>query len=500
MRTHRGSSRPLGDAPCAQIRASPAHNSRRKVVGNGVDPAPVHGLNLILPLRQLTALSFELIVIILLVAANGVLSMTETAVVSSKRARMEERAAKGDRRAARALVLLEHPRRFLSLVQFWLTLSGMIAGVLGGVRLAGRMNEWLLYIWSDLPALARHSHAVALIVVTVALTSFMLVFGELVPKRIGLAYPERVASLLAGVMRALAWLAAPFLRILELAAEGILSLLRFRPPQDSAGVSNAEVRALIEQGLNAGSFNQAEQEMVTGVLELDELPVTELMTPRPKIVFLNLDDSDEYNWRKIVTSGHSQFPVYQSTRDHVIGIVTVKAIWANSAFGLPSSLRNVVEPALTIPNTLKAIHLLERFKSTGKHVAIVLDEFGVVEGLITLLDVLTAIVGELPEPGHRSQPQVRKREDGSWLIDGTLPHSEFKSLLAISSLHGEAGAGFQTVAGFVMKQFGRVPTAGDYFQFESWRIEVVDMDRHRIDKILVSRVAPRKTGADTAAE
>ena len=426
--------------------------------------------------------------------------MTETAVVSSRKARLQEKAAKGDRRASRALLLLEHPQRFLSLVQFWLTLSGMIAGVLGGVKLAGRMNAWLQYIWNDLPALARHSQAVALVVVTVALTSFMLVFGELVPKRIGLAYPERVAALLAGVMRALAWLAAPFLRILELTTDGILSLARFRPPKDSTAVSNAEVRALIEQGLHAGSFNQAEQEMVTGVLELDELPVTELMTPRPKIVFLNLDDSDEFNWRKIVTSGHSQFPVYQSTRDHVIGIVSVKAIWANSAFGLPSSLRNVVEPALTVPNTLKAIHLLERFKSTGKHVAIVLDEFGVVEGLITLLDVLTAIVGDLPEPGHRSQPQVKRRDDGSWLVDGTLPHSEFKSLLALSTLPGEAAASFQTVAGFFMKQFGRVPTAGDYFDLESWRIEVVDMDRHRIDKVLVSRLSSRKTGADITKE
>jgi len=443
------------------------------------------------PDQALAALSFALIVIILLVAANGILSMTETAVVSSRKVRLQEKAAKGDRRAARALVLLEHPRRFLSLVQFWLTLSGMIAGVVGGVHLAGRMNAWLLYVWSDLPALARHSQAVAFLVVTVGLTSFMLVFGELVPKRIGLAYPERVAALLAGFMRALAWLAGPFLRILELATDGVLSLLRFRPPQDSAGVSNAEVRALIEQGLHAGSFNEAEQDMVTGVLELDELPVTELMTPRPKIVFLNLDDSDELNWRKIVTSGHSQFPVCQSTRDHVIGVVSVKAIWANSAFGLSTSLRNVVEPALTIPNTLKAIHLLERFKTSGKHVAIVLDEFGIVEGLVTLLDVLTAIVGDIPEPGHRNQPQIRRREDGSWLVDGTLPYSELKSLLGAGSQAGDAGAGFQTVAGYYMKRFGRVPSAGDYFDSDGWRLEVVDMDRQRIDKLLVLR-SPQK--------
>lgn len=448
------------------------------------------------PLLVASILPIELIVICLLVVANGFLSMTETAVVSSRKVRLEEKAAKGDANARRALVLLEQPQRFLSLVQFWLTLSGMIAGVLGGARLAPPLSAWLVAWWENLPALARYAHTLAFVLVTLGLTSFMLLFGELVPKRIGLAYPERVAALLAGPMRALAWLAAPFLRIFEMATDAFLTLIRFRPPQNAPEVSNAEVRALIEQGLHAGSFNQAEHEMVAGVLELDELPVTELMTPRPKIVFLNLDDPDELNWRKIVASGHSQFPVYQSSRDHVVGLVTVKAIWANSAFGVPPSLRSVVEPALTVPNTLKAIQLLEQFKKSGKHVAVVLDEFGVVEGLITLLDVLTAIVGDLPEPGRRNQPQARRREDGSWLIDGTLPYSEFKSLLSLPRLPGENSAAFLTVAGFFMKQFGRVPAAGDFFELDCWRFEVADMDRQRIDKVLVSPLRAKETARE----
>lgn len=433
----------------------------------------------------------ELLIICLLVIANGFLSMTETAVVSSRKVRLEERAAKGDANARRALGLLEHPQHFLSLVQFWLTLSGMIAGVLGGARLAPPLGAWLAAWWENLPVLARHAHTLAFALVTLGLTFFMLLFGELVPKRIGRARPERVAALLAGPMRALAWLAAPFLRNLEIATDAFLALIRFRPPQNAPEVSNAEVRALIEQGLHAGSFNQAEHEMVSGVLELDELPVTELMTPRPKIVFLNLDDPDELNWRKIVVSGHSQFPVHQGSRDHVAGLVTVKAIWANSAFGVPPSLRSVVEPALTVPNTLKAFQLLEQFKKTGKRIAVVLDEFGVVEGLITLLDVLSAIVGDLPEPGHRHQPQAHRRDDGSWLIDGTLPCSDFKSLLSLPRLPGENNATFLTVAGFFMKQFGRVPIAGDFFDLGTWRFEVVDMDRQRIDKVLVSP-RPRK--------
>lgn len=441
----------------------------------------------------------ELTIILLLVVANGFLSMAETAVVSSRKARLEENAAKGDVQAKKAVALMDQPQRFLSLVQFWLTLSGMIAGVLGGARFGAALSAGLQEWWKDFPVLAQQSQLVAFGLVTVGLTAFMLLFGELIPKRIGLAYPERIASLLAGSMRALAWLAAPFLRILELATDGFLSLIRFQPPSTAPEVSNAEVRALIEKGLHSGSFNQAEQRMVTGVLELDELPVTALMTPRPKIVFLNLDDADEVNWRKVVNSGHSQFPVYQTTRDHVIGIVAVKAIWANSAFGISTSLRNVITPPLTVPNTLTAIQLLEQFKKTGKHVAVVLDEFGVVEGLVTLLDVLTAIVGDLPEPGHRNHPEARRREDGSWLVDATLPNAELKSLLSLSHLPGESSSSFQTAAGFIMTRFGRVPKEGDFFEYAGWRFEVIDMDRQRIDKLLLSPVAPAAGKLERAA-
>lgn len=440
---------------------------------------------------------WELLIILLLVIANGLLSMAETAVVSSRKPRLEKKATAGDRAAKRALDLMDQPQRFLSLVQFWLTLSGMIAGVLGGARFSGGLTSWLEQWWRDFPWLAQQSQIIAFAAVTLGLTFFMLLFGELIPKRIGLAYPERVSSLLAGTMEALAWLAAPFLRILDSATHAFLTLIRFRPSEHAPEVGNAEVRALIERGLHAGSFNRAEQRMVTGVLELDELPVTALMTPRPKIVFLNLDDPDEINWRKVVSSGHSQFPVYQTNRDHVVGIVAVKAIWANSAFGIPTSLRSVITPALTVPSTLTAIQLLEQFKKTGKHLAIVLDEFGVVEGLVTLLDVLTAIVGELPEPGHRNHPEARRREDGSWLIDATLPIAELKTLLSLEHLPGENSGSYQTAAGFVLTRCGRVPKEGDSFDHASWRFQVVDMDGHRIDKLLLVR-SPETSGADSS--
>lgn len=441
----------------------------------------------------MTGLPIEIFLICLLVVANGVLAMAETAVVSARKAQLRRRAETGNPAAQQALALAANPARFLALVEFWLTLSSMIAGVLGGTRIAGPLGERLAQVaW-----LAPFAEAVAFVIVTVGLTAFILLFGELVPKRIGLAYPERVAGLLAGTMRLLAWLAAPFLRIFEVATEGILRLINVRPTPAESAVSEDEVRALIEQGLHAGVFQRAEQRMVEGVLTLDRRPVTSLMTPRPKIVYLDLDDPEEANWRKIVTSGHSYFPVFQRNRDHVIGMVSVKAIWANSAIGLPATLKNLVFTPLSVPETLNAAQLLEQFRRTGKHIALVTDEFGAVQGLVTLIDVLEAIVGDLPDRGpHQAPAEVRRREDGSWLIDATLPIAELKTLLALkSNLPREGDADYKTLGGFVLTYFGRIPVAGDWFEWGGWRFEVVDMDRHRIDKVMISRVTPPPTPA-----
>ena len=442
------------------------------------------------------SLPVEILIVCLLVLANGLLAMAETAVVSARKARLRELAAKNDTGAAKALELAEHPTRFLALVQFWLTLSGMIAGVLGGAKLAGQLTAEL----AQVEVLAPYAGALSFVIITVGLSAFMLLFGELVPKRIGRAHPEKVAALLAGSMRGLAWLAAPFLRLLELATDGMTRLIRLRARPASETVGDDEVRALIEQGLHAGVFQRAEQQMVEGVLALDQLPVTALMTPRPKIVFLNLDDPEETNWRKIVTSGHSYFPVYQNNRDQIVGMVPVKALWAHSAIGLPTTLKNLLLPPLIVSDKLTAIQLLESFKKSGKHIAIITDEFGAVQGLVTLIDVLEAIVGDLPSPGQRNQPEAKKRDDGSWLIDATLATSELKTLLGLTiELPHEDAAEFQTLGGFVVTHFGRIPAAGDHFDWSGWRFEVVDMDRRRVDKVLVSKTPPAAAPAEQAS-
>ena len=430
------------------------------------------------------SLPFELLILALLVLANGLCAMAETAVISARKSKLKKLAAKGNVGAAQALALAEQPTRFLALVEFWLTLSSMIAGVLAGARLVDPVETRLRASF----ALDVSAHVLALGIVTVGLTSLMLLFGELVPKRIGLAQPEKVASALAGAMRGLAWLAAPLLRIFELATEALVKISGVKPRSAAETVGDDEVRALIEQGLHAGVFQRAEQQMVEGVLTLDQRLVTTLMTPRPKIVFLNLDDPEEVNWRKIVTSGHSYFPVYQGHRDQIVGMVAVKALWAHSAIGLPTSLKNLLLPPLLVPEKMAASQLLEQFKKTGKHIAVVTDEFGAVQGLVTLIDVMEAIVGDLPEKGDRAQPEAKKREDGSWLIDATLPTAELKTLLGIdAALPNEASAEFQTLGGFVVTQFGRIPAAGDRFDWGGWRFEVVDMDRRRVDKVLVGK-------------
>jgi magnesium and cobalt exporter, CNNM family len=434
------------------------------------------------------SLPTELSILVLLVLTNGFFTMAETAVVSARKIKLRQLASKGGAGAIRAAALVEHPSRFLALVQFWLTLATLIAGVIGGLGLAGQVAARLARV----PQLAPEAWTLSIVLVILGLAIFLVLFGELVPKRIGLAHPEKAAVMLAGIMRVPTILAAPLLTGLEAATDAIVRLIRLRPRSAAESVSDDEVRALVEQGLHAGVFQRAEKEMVEGVLALDQLRVTALMTPRPKIVFLNLDDPEETNWRKIVTSGHSYFPVFQHDRDQIVGMVAVKALWAHSAIGLPTTLKNLLVPPVVVPETMMASQLLEKFKKEGKHIAVVKDEFGAVQGLVTLIDVFEAIVGDLPEQGRPGQPQAKAQDDGSWLVDASLPTSQLKTVLGIDiALPQELEAEYQTLGGFVVTQFGRIPAVGDAYEWEGWRFEVNAMDRNRVEKVRIARVAPK---------
>ena len=464
--------------------------------GGGANPiaSPPGAKDAPLATSMLTALP-QLLLLLLLLLANGFFSMSETAIISSRKSRLRELAKNGDRRAARVLAVADEPTRFLSTVQVGITLIGTLAGAVGGATLAGQL---FIHIEKITP-LAPYATSISLGIVVVGLTIASVVIGELVPKRIALSNPEVIARRVAGPVDVFSRTFHPFVHLLTWMTERILQLFGIGKTA-AQPVSEGEINDLVQQGLRSGVFNTTETEMVAGVLELDQLPVTAIMTPRPKMVFLNLEDPEEINWRKIVTSGHSRFPVYQTNRDQVVGVVTVKAIWANSAFGVASTLRDVMVPPLVVPETMTVIHLIEQFRKSGQHLALIADEFGTLQGLVTMIDVMEAIAGDMPERGRRAAPEARKRDDGSWLIDATLALDGFKELLALEGpLPHEDEAEFKTAGGFVMTYFGRIPRAGDHFNHAGWRFEVVDMDRHRIDKLLVARL-PEPSAADESTD
>jgi putative hemolysin len=431
--------------------------------------------------------AYELVILGSLILANGLMTAAETAFVSAKKVKLLRMSESGSEGAGAALEIAEHPGRFLGLVQFWLTLTCVVAGVALVSSAAEGFASW----FSHWPAFAPWAETLGLVLGTLIISATMLLFGELLPKRIVLANPERAAAILGPTMRMVSKAVSPCSALLGLASEAIATALGFKARPVSETVGDDDVRALVERGLHAGVFKRAKKEMVEGVLSLDKLLVTTIMTPRTKIVFLNIDDNEEANWRKIVTSGHSHFPVYQKNRDQVVGMVSVKSLWANSAIGLPTALKNLLVPPLIAPETLTAIQLLEQFKKTGRHTAVVSDEFGAVQGLVTLIDVFEAIVGDLPEPGQRNQSRAKRREDGSWVVDATLPISEFKSLIGMKdALPNESEAEYRTAGGFVVTQFGRIPDVGDRFEWMGWRFEVAEMDRRRVDSIIVTGTAP----------
>ncbi len=429
-----------------------------------------------------------LLILGLLIVANGVLTAAETALVSARKAKLSQMAESGSLGAGAALAIAENPGRFLALVQFWLTVSTVIAAVVVVASAADRFSS----LFARWPAFAPWAASIGMIAATLGLSTFMLVFGELLPKRIALAGPERAAVILAPAMRAVVRVIGPFSASLGAATDALALAMGFKPRPISETVGDEDVRALVERGLDAGVFKRAKKEMVEGVLSLDNLPVTAIMTPRTKIVFLNIDDNEETNWRKIVTSGHSYFPVYQKNRDQVVGMVSVKALWAHSAIGLPTTLKNLLVPPLIAQESMTATQLLEQFKKTGRHTAMVSDEFGAIQGLVTLIDVFEAIVGDLPEPGRRSPDGARRLDDGSWIVDAALPIADFKAVLDISTvLPNETEAEYRTAGGFAVTQFGRIPAKGDRFEWDGWRFEVAEMDRRRVDKLIVSRPGPQ---------
>jgi putative hemolysin len=424
----------------------------------------------------------EILIIFFLIVLNGVFAMSEIAVVSSRKPRLQQWTDEGDKRAEAALALANDPGHFLSTIQVGITLIGILAGAVG----ARTLSEPLSASIAQVEAFAPYSEAIALAIIVAIITYVSLIIGELVPKRIALNHPESIASFIAKPMNWLAASASPLVKFLSVSTDFVLRLLGIRPSQEPP-VTEEEIKVLLEQGTEAGVFEREEQELVRNIFRLDAQRVSSVMHPRLDIFYLDVEDSFEENQRKIIESAYSRFPVCKGGIDQVLGIVQSKELLAKCLSGKPIDLMQNMRPPLYVPDSISTMQLLQMFKQTRIHLALVVDEYGDLQGLVTLNDVMEAIVGDIPTTELAADEEAVQRADGSWLLDGMLSIDKFKTLFDIETMPEEEAHNYNTVGGFVMMQLGRVPKPADHFDWEDLRFEIMDMDRNRIDKVLVAR-------------
>ena len=422
----------------------------------------------------------HLLILLLLILLNGFFALSELAVVSSRRARLQQYAEEGRQGAAAAIKLSDDPTGFLSTVQVGITLIAILSGAYGEAAFATPLAEVL----EAMSFIGSKASTVSSAIVIVSITMFSLTIGELVPKRLALRNPERLACIVAPLMRLLSRVALPIIWLLRQITE--LALRLFAPPAaEDPRVTEEEVKTLIAEGTEAGVFAPAEKEMLEGVLRIADRTVRSIMVPRPDVVWLDLDETLEEAYEIIAQSGHSRFPVARDDVDNVIGIVHAKDLLELSCKGKVIDLKNVARDPIYIHESIPILKLLESFRASAVHMAVVLDEHGTVQGIVTPTDILVAIAGDLPEGEGEDEPSAVMRDDGSWLLDGQMPVYEVERTLAAKGLsaHDEE---YTTLAGFVLSQLGHIPVPGEHFNWQRWRFEVVDLDGRRIDKVLVA--------------
>jgi putative hemolysin len=428
----------------------------------------------------------EILVLLSMILLNGYFAMAELAVVSARPARLEAQARRKDSRGARlALALARDTARVLSTVQIGITLVGISAGAFGAARLAEPLADLL----AQVPALARFSAELAYSLVVVAITYLSLIIGELVPKHLALRAPERVAALVAPTIDLLARISAPVVWLLDRSSRFVLRLLG-SATQPAEAVTEEEVRMLIAEGTRTGVFQRQEEEMIGRVLRLADRPVRAIMTPRVELVWFDVDDEPAKINRIIQESGHSRFLVAKGSLDDVLGVVHVRRLLEACLARQPLDLRTAVRPVLVVHDSMPVIRALEALRQGRVSIALVVDEYGGVEGVVTVEDVLEAVVGDMPEGRLNEEPAIVEREDGSLLMDGMLAVDEVKLALGFDRLPDEGS--YHTLAGFILAQLGRVPRESDAVAYGGWCFEVVDMDGRRIDKVLVRRVSARE--------
>jgi putative hemolysin len=422
----------------------------------------------------------EIAVIFILILLNGVFSMSEIALVSSRKSRLEAQAKKGDTKALAALHLANSPNRFLSTVQIGITLIGILTGVFSGANITEDIQAFV----AGSQLLRPYSNAIAVSIVVICITYFSLVLGELVPKRIGLSNPEGIAKVMATPMNILSRLTSPFIWILSKSNDFIIKLLGIRPNEHA--VTEDEIKAIIQEGVSEGAIEEIEHEIVKNVFHLGDRRISSLMTYRQDIAFLNIKDDAETNKQKILTNRHSQYPLCHETIDEIIGIIYSKDLLHPNIEQQLTRLHEIKKDALFLPENSKAYFVLEQFKERRIHNGIVVDEYGAVVGIVTINDIFDALVGDISET-NEFEYTVVQREDGSYLIDAQIPFEEFLQYFSIPTPDRSQLYGFNTLGGFALNILSRIPRTGDTFYWNNYYFEIVDMDKSRIDKILFKK-------------
>lgn len=424
----------------------------------------------------------EIAIILLLVAANGVFAMSEISVVAARKIRLQQRAEDGDQRARLALKLANNPAQFLSTVQVGITLIGVLAGAYGGATLAAPLAQAL----ASVPLIGDYAEATALGLVVASITVLSIIVGELVPKSIGLRYPESIASWVAGPMTLLSRVGAPLIHVLTASTNVIMRLVGFKPMSEP-GLTEDEIRAVISEGAESGVLEPTEESIVQRVFQLGDMRVAAIMTPRVDIEWVDVNISTEDLRGFLMSHSHNEFVVCEGNLEHVLGTVRAAELLPALLTGGVIGLRALLRQPLFVPDSMGAFKLLEAFRASHRHLALVMDEFGAVEGLVSITDLLEGLVGALPGDPNDAQAAFVRRDDHSWLVEGSAPIDEVVSKFELEQPAEEVGA-YHTLAGFVIARLGRIPQTADTFDYADFRFEVVDMDGRRVDKVMVTRV------------
>lgn len=432
----------------------------------------------------MSAIALEIFFVLLLIIINGLFAGSEIAVVSARKVRLEQMANQGNKKARAALKLANSPNNFLSTVQIGITLIGILSGAVGGATLAQRLQP----LFDNIEFLKPYSEGISVTIVVTLITYLSLVIGELLPKRVALNNPEKIACSVAKPMNMLSKFTAPLVHILSFSTEILLNIFGVQASSEPS-VTQEEIKVLIEQGTQSGMFEESEQEMVERVFRLGDRPIKALMTPRFEIIWLDVELSHEENQHRIMESNYSRFPVARENLNNCLGILRGSNFLSARLAQQEINLETMLQRPLYVPENTPALKVLEQFKGTGIHLAFITDEYGDIEGMVTLNDLVEAIVGNIDSSENTEEPMIIEREDGSWLLDGLLSIDEVKNLLDKESLPHEDTGNYHTLGGFIINFLGYIPTSSEYFDWEGLRFEIVDMDGTRVDKILVRRIS-----------